>query len=210
MNHLSYEEITSLAKATEDQIPYSDVQMEMMDHLETCKECFEKFCISMAVENVTSEFGYTLIPELFATNPAESAVLQVKGKVLVIIDVVKSKLSEGTNIILEQLKQDASAFLFQPTVPAAVRGMSETNDRIIRFEDLNDDKTFVVADPVRNRLLIQINTKGLGDVKLKITMMPENGKATELPLTVNGSIIQGTIKPIPEGKFRITVEKTGE
>ena len=64
MKHLTDDEIYRLAELTEECEPYNDVEMEQMEHLKTCTECFDKFCVTLALLEVTNESGYMVLSEI--------------------------------------------------------------------------------------------------------------------------------------------------
>lgn len=65
MTHLTDEQLYYIAEITEEMQPYNDKEMKQMEHLKICKECYDKFCVSLALAEMTSESGYMVLSDIY-------------------------------------------------------------------------------------------------------------------------------------------------
>lgn len=207
MMHLSDEEIMRLAEATEEQLAYTERELEMMNHLKTCTSCYEKFCSSLALLEVTSDSGYVVLSEIYGMEYARKLVVQAGNKILAVVNLVRNKLIENMDVILEQVERTGDTFRFHPSVAMATRGLADSDNNVFKVEDVNDDKTFIMYDPKNNELLVQINTKELESAKIRAFLQLESGETIEINMKVMGKIYKGLVNNLPSEKFQIIIEE---
>lgn len=207
MMHLSDEEIMRLAEVTEEQMNYSEHELEMMAHLKSCSSCYEKFCSSLALLEVTSDSGYAILSEIYGMEYARNLAVQAENKILAVVGLVRTKLIENMDVILEQIERKGDAFSFHPSVAMATRGLTSSSSNVYKVEDVNDDKTFIMLDPKNNELMVQINTKGLENTRIRAFLQLESGKTIEIDMEMKGKIYKGLVKNLPSEKFQIIIEE---
>lgn len=207
MTHLSEDNLMRLAEIAEEDLSYSDSELEMMDHLKTCVSCYEKFCSALALLSVTSESGYVVLSEMYALKREENPIKQISNKILAAVNFAINRLAENVDVVLDQVKSASAAFFFQPSLAMATRGLSESGQGIYKVEDINDEKTFIAVDPVSRNLLIQINTKELGNIRIRAFLQLEGGGMIEIQLQQKGKIYKGQISDFPSERFQIIVEE---
>lgn len=207
MMHLSDEEIMRLAEVTEEQLTYTEHEIEMMNHLKTCTSCYEKFCSSIALLEVTSDGGYVVLSEIYGMEYARKLVVQAGNKILAVVNLVRNKLLENMDVVLEQVERTEDAFRFHPSVAMATRGLVDSENSVYKVEDVNDDKTFIMLDPKNDELLVQINTKELKNTRIRAFLQLESGKMIEINMELKGKICKGLIKKLPSEKFQLIIEE---
>ena len=207
MIHLSEDQIMHLAEVTEDMIPYSAPEKEMMLHLKSCEECYSQFCSSLALLEVTSESGYTVLSEIYGMEYAKSLAAKAGNKILAVVNLVKTKLMENIDVIMEQAEGNGDSFRFRPALATAARGLSDSSNKMYKVEDVSDEKTFIIMDPVNDELLIQINTKTIPYEKIRVYLKTESGEIIDCDMTAKGKIYKGIIKELPSEKFQIVIEE---
>lgn len=208
MTHLTENQIMNLAEKTEEMYPYSDAEREMMIHLKSCESCYEQFCSSLALLEVTSDSGYTVLSEIYGMEYAKSLTARAGNKVLAVVNLVKMKLMENIDIILEQVDREDDALRFRPTLATATRGQLDTSRKMYKVEDVSDEKTFIIMDPESDELLIQINTKTISEGRIRAYLKLESGKTIDCKLEPKGKIYKGSIKGLPTEKIQIVIEET--
>lgn len=207
MTHLSDEEIMRLAEVTEEQLIYTEQEIEMMNHLKSCTSCYEKFCSSLALLEVTSDDGYVILSEIYGMEYARKLVVQAGNKILAVVNLVRNKLLENMDVILEQVERTGDAFRFHPSLAMATRGLADSDNSVYKVEDINDDKTFIMLDSKSNELLVQINTKELGNTKIRAFLRLESGETREINMELKGKIYKGLVNKLPSEKFQIIIEE---
>lgn len=206
MRHLSDDEIMILAEVTEEQLVYSADQLSMMEHLKTCRPCYEKFCCALTLTEVTGDSGSSILPEIFRAEPEKSLAAETGRKILAVVSFVNSRIHEGIEEIMEQVSHAGDRFTFRPSAAMAARGIAASKTRIYKIEDINDDKTFIAIDPDRKELLLQVNSKGFEHSDIKAFLKTDSGEKTEIHLDMKGQIYKGMLRNLPEGRYEIIIE----
>lgn len=207
MTHLSEDQIMHLAEVTEDMIPYSALEKEMLLHLKSCEECYSQFCSCLALLEVTSESGYTVLSEIYEMEYAKSLAAKAGNKILAVVNLVKTKLMENIDVIMEQAEGSGDSFMFRPALATAARGLSDSSKKMYKVEDVSDEKTFIIMDPINDELLIQVNTKTTPYEKIRVYLKTESGEIIDCDMTAKGKIYKGIIKDLPSEKFQIVIEE---
>lgn len=204
--HLSFDELYQLAQASVNQEGFDDLQIEQLEHLKTCRECYESFCLLSALSDVMSESeSYRLFSENAAVLES-NLVRTVKSVVLAKLQVIRSAAEKSFGAVLEQLDQAAASLKFGPSLAVATRGAASGDSKVIRLEEFEDDKTYIVFNPETNEVKIQISVRGRDIESLHIYLVFDNDARIELPVTKRGSIIKGAMEDIPSGDFQIVIE----
>lgn len=206
MTHLSEDNLLRLAEITEEDLSYNDSDLEMVNHLKTCVSCYNKFCSALVLLSVTSESGYIVLSEMYALKQEENPIKQVSNKILAAVNFAINRFAENIDVILDQVKSASDAFLFQPSLAMATRGLSESDQGIYKVEDINDEKTFIAVDPTNNELLIQINTKEFENIRIRASIQLESSETIEIQLQQKGKVYKGQISNLPSERFQIIVE----
>ncbi len=185
MNHLSEEWLMRLAEDTVGQRAYDKEEIGMMEHLKDCVPCYEKFCSALVLLEVTSEGGYAALSGIYGVGRTKKTVAQAGRKVLAAVGIVIRKLREGMDVAFEQAMEGVS-FQFLPQPAMATRGMADSGNRVYKAGDMEDEKTFLAIDPAHKKLLLQVNAKKLGDVKINAYLKLASGGKIEIPLEMKG------------------------
>lgn len=207
MTHLSEDQIMNLAEVTEDMIPYIASEKDMMLHLKSCEECYSQFCSCLALLEVTSESGYAVLSEIYGMEYAKSLAAKAGNKILAVVNLVKTKLMENIDVIMEQAEGSGDSFRFRPALATATRGTSDSSKKMYKVEDISDEKTFIIMDPIHDELLIQINAKSVSDNKIRVYLKTESGEIIDCDMTAKGKIYKGLVKGLPPEKFQIVIEE---
>lgn len=207
MTHLTEIQIMRLAEATEAQRPYDDVEKEMMLHLRSCVPCYEHFCSLLALLEVTSDSGYAVLSEIYGMDYAKSLAARAGNRILAVVNFVKTKLSQNIDVILEQVDREGDTLKFRPALATIARGQSDTARKMYKVEDISDEKTFIIMDPDRDELLIQINAKVISEGSIQAYLKLESGEIIGCDLEHKGKIYKGTVKGLPTEKFQIVIEE---
>lgn len=205
MMHLGFEELFSLAEVSASQDGFDDIQLEQLEHLKTCKDCYESFCLLSALSDVMSESGgYALSND--SVSLVNEVAKELTVKVLARFQVVRNTAVGVIGAVLEQIDQATSSLQFGPSLAMATRGTGKTDSSVIRLEEFEDEKTYVVFNSDTNEIRIQINVRGLDAKNLNIYIEFDDSSRMRLPITKRGSIVKGTIGNVPDGNFQIVIE----
>ena len=205
MMHLSFDQLLNLAEASAGQEGFDDLQIEQLEHLKTCRDCYESFCLLSALSDVMSESGgYALNNN--ALSHADEVVKNLTTRVLARFQVIRNTAAGTIKAVLEQIDQTTSSLQFSPSLAMTTRGVGKGDSSAIRLEEFEDEKTYVIFDPDKNEIGIQINVRGLDIEKLHVYIEFDEQLRMELTTTKRGSIVKGTVDNIPDGNFQIIVE----
>ena len=178
-----------------------------MVHLKTCKSCYEQFCSALALLEVTSESGYSILSEIYGMEYAKSLKARAGNRILAVVNLVKTKLMENIDMILEQVDRESDALRFRPALATTKRGQSGASRRICKVEDISDDKTFIILDPENDELLVQVNAKTISKGHIRAYLKTESGEVIDCQLEPKGTIYRGIVKGLPTEKFQIVIEE---
>ena len=206
MMHLNSAEIFQLAEESASQEGFDDFQIEQLEHLKTCKECYETFCLLSALSDVMSESGSYALRNSESTSYVSETVKKLKTKVIAKFQIIRNVTTSAIDAVFEQIDQATSALQFGPSLAMATRGSGKTDSRTIRLEEFEDDKTYVVFNPERNEIGVQINIRGLEIENLHVFIELDDSTRMELPVSKRGNIVKGNMGNIPKCNFQITIE----
>lgn len=205
MMHLTGDEIFELAQLTEDGWQYSCLNLQQMEHLRTCRSCYEKFCSALAVMDVTSEGGYMVLSEIYSIDTESEKVFQGR-RILAVVQVIREKIEDSVSAVMKQVEQAGSVFKFTPALAAAVRGGGRTDSEIFKIEDADDDRTFIVYDAGKKELMVQIHSTGLETENVKAYICFHNSEMIEVDLEKKGKYLKGVLGNISDNDFQIRIE----
>lgn len=210
MMHLSDEEILQLAEAAEEHLVFTNDQLEMMDHLKTCKLCYKKFCGALTLLEVTSDYGSVYLSELYGMEYAKSLASHETVITLAVLNLIMQNINEKRATVLEQVARAGDIFKFRPAVSMAARSTSASSASIYKLEDISDEKTFVAVDPASGELLLQINTSDLCCKKIRVFLQSDSDQNIEIHMEPIGSIYKGRAFDIPNEEARLVIQAFDE
>ena len=114
---------------------------------------------------------------------------------------------ENIDVIMEHAEGSGAFFKFHPALATVARGLSESSNKMYKLEDVSDEKTFIIIDPVSDELLIQINAKTISNGRIRVYLKTESGEIIDCDMTAKGKIYKGIIKELPPEKFQIIIEE---
>lgn len=206
MRHLIYDELLQLAEASASQEGFDDIQIEQLEHLKTCKDCYETFCLLSALSDIMSESGSYAFRNPDSISIVSETVKELKNKVIAKFQVIRNVATTAIDAVFEQIDQAASVLQFGPSLATATRGSGKADSTTIRLEEFEDDKTYVVFDPEKNEIGLQINIRGMEIESLHVFIELDDSTRLELPVIRRGNIVKGNMGDIPNCNFQITIE----
>lgn len=211
MMHVSDDDIYRLAELTDDMQPYDSDELKMVDHIKACGACNDKFCSMLAMVEVTSEYGLIMLSEMYGFSTDDAFVSEaVREKVLAVVNVIRKRVNDSLTAVMEQANQIGARFQFVPSFAGATRGMNTPDTSIYKIEDAEDEKTFVVYDPAKNELMVQINVKKTEVKMLKVYVEFSDSKTLPMPMERKGNLFRGILTDIPETDFKVHMEECEE
>lgn len=205
MIHLSYEELFELAETSTSQEGFDDNQINQLEHLKTCRDCYESFCLLSALSEIMSESGSYML-EPVNVSPVKENVKMLKTRVLAEFQVLRDTAANALGTVLKQINQENSSLRFGQSLAWATRGGEKTEFTDIRLEEYEDDRTYIVFKTETNELDIQMNISKMEVDHLRIYIEFENGEKKEVAVTKRGSIVKGIISDTPNCDFNIVIE----
>lgn len=205
MMHLNFDELFRLAEISASQEGFDEIQIEQLEHLKTCKDCYESFCLLSALTDVMSESGSYALNSNTISLVNETAKA-LKAKVLARFQVIRNTAADTIGTVLEQIDQAAASLQFGPSQAMATRGGRTTDPTAIRLEEFEDDKTYIVFKPDSNEIGLQINVREIDAENLHVYIEFDDSSRVELPITKRGNIVKGTMGNIPNSNFQIIIE----
>ena len=206
MTHLEYEQLLSLAECAVGEDGFDDEQIQQLEHLKTCKECYEKFCLLTALTDVMSESGSYVLSASAVKNPVKESVLAISKKILATLSVIRNNAQDAVNVVMNQIEQAGSALQFGPSLAMATRGANAAESSMVRLEEFEDEKTYIVFNPDKNELVVQINLQKTETENVHVYLTFDDLTVMDLPLTKRGHFVKGILTGIPEKNFKICIE----
>lgn len=206
MMHLNFDELLRLAEASASQEGFDDIQIEQLEHLKICRDCYESFCLLSALTDMMSESGSYVLNNNEDISLVNKTAKALKTKVLAKFQVVRNTATNAIGAALEQIDQATSLLQFAPSLAMATRGGGKTDTITIRLEEFEDDKTYIVFKPETNEIVLQINTRGMDVDNLHVYIEFTDSSKIEMPVAKRGNIVKGTMSNIPNSNFHIVIE----
>lgn len=206
MKHLNYDELYQLAETSVNQDGFDDIQIEQLEHLKTCKECYGSFCLLSALSDVMSESGRYMFSRKKASSFVYDAAEVLKKMILVKFQVIRNVATNPLGVVLEQIDQATSPLQFGPSLAMATRGSQSSTSKVIRLEEFEDDKTYVTFNPETNELKIQIGVREMNIDDIHVYLLFDDLTKLEMPIAKRGNIVKGSMGNIPPGNFQIVIE----
>lgn len=203
MMHLTDDQLYHLAELSCNADPLNPDEEKQMEHIQSCKECFDKYCVLATILDATS-LNCDLVFDPSILRDSQST--QVK-KLLAAIKVTCEQVQNAISLIGKQLQQDVSTFAFEPVLATAVRGGNNGKSSILRMEDLEDEDTFFAYDAQKHQLMIQLKLNSDDNKKVKAYLKFPDNSTMEIPLTQNGIYLKGMISNIKSDNFELYIEE---
>ena len=198
------DEIIELATKLTSNETMNDEEIERLQHLRECKECYEKFGVAVAMCDAASPDGMAFVAET-----KKQAVLQEEvEEPLSVIKVVRQKVKDIKTAIMEQVDEISAAFCFEPSLAMVTRGEeSESGSSMVKLEELDDEKTYIAFDAQKNELYIQINSRNYSGTNIGVYLLCENRKIIEIPVILENGLFKGRLTDVPDENFRIYIDR---
>ena len=194
MMHLTEDQIYHLVEAIGNHETLTAEEEQQMEHIRSCKECMESYCIMAVLAEATRV-------------DCEEETAESARKLLAAIRVTCERIQDQISLIGEQIQNQADAFLFEPVLATAVRGAAKSRNTVLRMEDLDDENTYVVYDAENHKLMLQLEAEGKNAADFKVYLKFADKTTMELSLQESGSCLKGTLTDIPSESFEIYIEK---
>ena len=205
MKHIDFDDLYRLAELTIDDAPLEDFQIEQMEHIAECKECYDEFCSIAAILETTNETGMMAIKQILSNRPntSEESIVQ---KVLAVISVKAKMIKEQIDVVMEQLQGSISGLSFEAPLATAVRNAeADSAPKICRLEDIENENTFILFDSKLRSLYIQLDIRNLASDTLCAYLVFSNNEKKEIPLTRDGYLLKGKLDDIIDTDFEIFI-----
>jgi len=220
MKHLSGDELYRLSEAIEEMSLLDDEQFLQLEHLKTCRECYDKFCAMMAVMQATSDEGYMILEQSYnnsqqETEEAEAAagagenrsIADAGRHILAIVRIVRREVEGTLTAALDEARQLAGGLEFTPAYAGVGRGVAGGRRTAVRFEDIQDERTFFTYDPQADILTVQIHREPAEGKRLQVFIKYEDGEEIPIPLTRKGDRYTGRIEGMKETAFELYLQE---
>ena len=179
---LSEDQFFHLVVAIGNHETLTAAEEQQMEHIRSCKECMESYCIMAVLAEATRvDSDLVLNPVYSEEETAESA-----RKLLAAIRVTCERIQDQISLIGEQIQNQADAFLFEPVLATGVRGAAKSRNTVLRMEDLDDENTYVVYDAENHKLMIQFEAEGKSAADFKVYLKFADETTMEFSLQESG------------------------
>ena len=195
--HLTFDELYMLAESAEDPFGFDDNEIELLQHLKTCEECYKKFRILLAVNDVIPFYEdrvESIYNQWMEEEFTSSESLEFKDDFLAIWKFIRNK-SDQISATLRQIGDGIKELQFYPApVPAVRRKDADSESSYLTWNSQDDpDNTFIMYDMSSNELIVQINTDTdrLRSETIGILLEYDDQSYVEIPTRRIGSLLQG-------------------
>lgn len=202
MMHLTEDQLYHLAELSCDTELLNPEEEQQLDHVKSCKECFNQYCVFATILDATS-LSCDLVFD--STQLPKRAVAPVK-KIVAVLRVTCEHMHNTISLIGEQIQQNASAFAFEPVLATAFRGAGSNKTSILRMEDLDDEDTYFVYDAENHKLTVQFDVNGKDVTIFKAYLKFADQTTIDIPLLNVESYLKGILSDVPFENFDIYIE----
>lgn len=195
MSHLTDNRIYDLALKIETDAIFTPEDLADLDHIGQCDNCYLLLRSTMALIHITDHM------EDYISSPVPvSASAKISRSVSAVINLVVNRVTALLSPVEGQSWQfDA------PLAAAGTRGQGgETAIQIL--EDLEDEQNFVVYDPEKKLLCIQL-IRPDDEPLPRILLVHSDGSTQEIHLVDQGDILWAEISGLEEGSYQLILEK---
>lgn len=208
MSHIDFEVLYHLAEFANEGHPFNENELDAMQHISNCEQCYDKFCSLMALADVTSESGYIVLSEIFQFGKETTVVKNMNEKIMAVIDVIVRKVKDSVSVVMEQVEQMQASISFEVPLAVAARGVDDASEVVIqKLESVENERTFITYDNSAHILLIQIDTRELSTDKITVFMILDTGEKIEIPMVRIGTLLKGKVENVPNETFRIYIKQ---
>lgn len=195
MSHLSKEMLYRLAGLVTWDMGFEPEDARSMQHLKQCESCYRKLCAAMAMMDAVDEFGF--VEAAAAAAPRRECRKMAPCRARVEIAMRVERLCPTLEVVRATGGWTFGAGETMVSLGGAVALCPPT-----RLEDRADRGTFLEIDPEDGRLSIRLSDD-FSARDLRATLVTPAGEARPISLGTAG----GELPPLPEGNYRIILEK---
>ena len=208
MKHLTEDQIMRIARCYSECMPYEKEDLEAIEHIGECDECYNSFCCAVVIHEATSEEALSAVfPELgIEVIEAELDALE-PSHALAVIRVITAKAADKVKATMEQIGSIMDGWVFgQPMAMAGSRGASDEENEAVAVMENEDSKfTTVRYDATTGNLTVSIDTAEMENVPSSVVIRNNNGKAQEIKLSENGRFMVAEISGLNDSSFEIVL-----
>lgn len=129
------------------------------------------------------------------------------SRVMAVISIAIRRAREAVSVRMEQVGQEEDGIIFEAPLAVAARDVSGHKDGLLnKLEDIENERNFVAVDSAEQALLVQMDARGSDDSTAAYLIL-EGGERIDIPLARIGAVRKGKIDYIPEGEFKLYLEK---
>lgn len=203
MKHLTEDELFELALKVSAKEELGDLDQIELKHIQECRECYEKFCVALALCDATSDDGIAMT---IKSEKVEQERQMECLRVMSVIQVMRYQMEEARSAVMEQMYRESAAISFEPAMSFAIRGNeAPALHHLIRMEELEDEKTYVAFDAQKSELYVQLNRRCLPEDQIHIYLMFEKARVVEVPAVIEGKFVKGHMTEVPQENFQIYI-----
>lgn len=203
MMHISEDQILELADKTANHQLLTPEQFEYLEHLKKCKECYEKFCVfSMMVDATSGNYIDTVLAPQKLMN---EVISKSKRTIYAALDVVVTRVNTIAKVTMEQVHKLDFGLEFGPALAMATRGIDSNLSNGVRYEDVEDEKTYIFYEPDKGELVIQLNSALVEAETVLVYVKYETGKQIDVPMIKKGKVFYGSVSDVYDDKFSIVI-----
>lgn len=193
MNHLSDDQIYTLAGKVIGDADLTAEEAAALKHVAECDECYHLLSCMMAMQNVARNMGQFAAPAQAPVRETITAVIRL--------------VADQVNAALDQIGSGLNAWTFR-RAPLSLAGARSGGRRsaVKKLADADNARTFVAYDPERKLLVIQLDP-GECDGAPRAFLAAADATRTEIPLQLRGEVYWGEVRDLDGGDYEIILEK---
>lgn len=190
MNHLTNEQIYDLAKKAENNIPFTEQNMDMIMHIGECESCCRLMKCMMSVILVTDHMEQ-------AVEKATPEYQRISAKIRLIAD--------RNHAALNQFCKPGMKWAFVPAVTIDNQPDKDDGVQKQRIEDIDNSQTFVEYEPEACLLTIQLDGRD-SDASTGFLRF-EDGTMRKIAFEKMGDLFCAQVRDIKNGEYYIILER---
>lgn len=199
MRHLLFDELYYLSKIASEGNTFNAKEIELLNHLKLCKECYEQFCVLMTLNDVTNK------PMLYSEQKQDQVQNDFNQRILTAVKIAIRTIKNTITTEINQLNGFNNQFVFERNMAFAVRGNNIERGDVDFYEEIDNEQTYIAIDKDKRIVRLQIDTQTLDCTELKIYIMTEGSKR-KLDIQKVGNLITSTFN-LEDNSIDLIIEK---
>ena len=188
MKHLSFDDLFNLAQIASDVNTFNSDEIIMLNHLKECKKCYEQFCILLTLNDVTDN-------SILLSDNSECSYIETPSyskRIFAALSIAFYSIKDTISAEMKKINDFEQMLIFEKSLSFATRGTNGHQSSIDKYEEIDNDQTYIAIDKERKRVYIQIDSQVLNTSEVNVYIIIDGKRKIELETRRVGTLITAT------------------